>query len=319
VDVEAHDDYLKGRFLWNQRTYQSLREALTFFERAIARDSTYAEAYAGLADTYVVLPAFGPAAPQDANSKAKRAAERALALDSTLAEAHNALAFARMVGDYDWRGAETEFRRALELDPNYANAHAWYSDELLSLGRLEAALAEKDRACSLDPLSRTICPEFARTLFYVGRYDDALRRLQSALSADPTFARTYVILCRAYLAKRMLREAVAACEQGVTLSGRESYATGLLAYAYGEAGDSGRAQAILRELAARKRREYVSALGIAVAHLGTRDTVGALTWLDSAIANRDARVLVSIGEPIWAPLRSNPRLVHLRQRLGLPP
>ncbi len=319
VNVDAHDDYLKGRFLWNQRTYQSLRDALTFFERAIARDSSYAEAYAGLADTYVVLPAFGPAAPRDAFSRAKHAAERALALDSTLAEAHNALAYSRLVGDYDWSGAEKGFRRALELDPNYANAHAWYSDELLWLGHLNEALTEKERACSLDPLSRIICLEFARNLFYVGRYDDALRRLQSALAVDPTFARTYVILCRVYLAKGMLREAVAACEQGATRSARESWATGLLGYTYAEAGDRVRAQAILRELDTRRRHEYVSSLGIAVAHLGTGDTVGALAWLDSAIAAHDPRTLESIGEPIWAPLRAHPHLVRLRQRLGLTP
>jgi serine/threonine-protein kinase len=319
LDAEAHDDYLRGRFLWNQRTYQSLRDALTYFEHAIARDSAYAEAYAGLADTYVVLPAFGPAAPREAFSHAKRAAGRALALNGMLAEAHTSLAFALANGDYDWPGAETEFRRALELDPNSANAHAWYSDMLLWLGRREEALAEKARACSLDPLSRIICLEFARDLFYVGRSDDALRRIQAALSVDPTFARTYVVLCRVYLAKRMLREAVAACDQGVTLSRRESFATGLLAYAYGEAGDRRRAQDILHELAARRRHEYVSALGIAIAHLGTRDTAGALAWLDSAVTAHDPRALVSIGEPIWSPLRSDPRLVRLRQRVGLTP
>src|SRR4030095_4238263 len=177
----------------------------------------------------------------------------------------------------------------------------------------------KERACSLDPLSRIICLEFARNLFYVGRYDDALRRLRSAVAVDPTFARTYVILCRVYLAKRMVREAVQACEQGVNLSGRESWATGLLGHAYAEAGDRGRAQVILRELDDRRRREYVSALGIAVAHLGTGDTVGALAWLDSAIAAHDQRTLESIGEPIWAPLRTHPHLVQLRQRLGLTP
>ncbi len=319
VNVDAHDDYLKGRFLWNQRTYQSLRDAASFFERAIARDSEYAEAYAGLADTYVVLPAFGPAPPQDAFSRAKLAAQHALALDSTVAEAHNSLAYARLVGDYDWSGAEYEFRRALELNPSYANAHAWYSDELLWLGRSNEALAEKERACSLDPLSRIICVEFARNLFYVGRYDDALRRLQSAVAVDPTFARTYVVLCRVYLAKRQLREAVAACDQGATLSGRESWATALLGHAYGEAGDRGRAQAILRELEARRRREYVSPLGIAVARLGTGDTVGALAWLDSAVAGHDPRTIESIGEPIWAPFRSHPHLIRLRQRLGLGP
>jgi TolB-like protein len=319
VDVTAHDDYLKGRFLWNQRTYESLRAAVTFFERALARDSAYAQAYAGLADTYVVLPAFGPAAPNDAFSRAKWAAARALALDSTLAEAHNSLAYARFVGDYDWPGAEMEFQRAIELDPNYATAHAWYSDELLVLGRLTDALSEKERACSLDPLSRIACLEMARNLFYVGRYDDALERLQSRIAVDPTFARTYVVLCRVYLAKHMLREAVAACEQGTTLSGRESFATGLLAHAYAVAGNRPKAQAVLQELETRRRSEYVSSLGIALAHLGAGDADGALAWLDSAIEAHDPRVLESIGEPIWAPLKDDPRLARVRRRLNLGP
>jgi tetratricopeptide (TPR) repeat protein len=318
VDVTAHDDYLRGRSFWNQRTYQSLRTAVTFFERAIARDSGYAQAYAGLADTYVVLPAFGPAEPHEAFARAKWAAARALALDSTLAEAHNSLAYARMVGDYDWPGAEREFRRAIELDPSYATAHSWHSDLLLWLGRTKDAVAEKEAACSLDPLSRVGCLELARNLFYVGRYDAALRQLQSLLSMDPTFARTYVVLCRVYLAKRMLREAVAACEQGSTLSGRESFATGVLAYAYARAGDRVHAQDVLRDLEERKRREYVSWLGLAVAHLGVGDTAGALTLLDSAVAKHDPRALESIGEPIWA-LRDNQHLVRLRQRLKMQP
>jgi len=319
ADVDAHDAYLKGRFFWNQRTFQSLGTALTFFEKAVARDSTYAQAYAGLADTYVVIPAFGPAVPKEAFSRAKQAAERALALDSTLAEAHNSLAYVRLVGDYDWPGAEREFRRAIELDPNYATAHSWYSDELLWLGRLKEAVAEKERACSLDPLSRIPCLEQARNLLYIGQYDDALRQLQARLELDPTFARTYIVLCRVYLAKHMLREAVAACEQGTTLSGRESFATGLLAHAYAMAGDRTKARGVLRELEGRRRREYVSSLGIALAHLGAGDNSGALAWLDSAIAAHDPRALESIGEPIWAPLKNDPRLAQLRRRLSLGP
>jgi eukaryotic-like serine/threonine-protein kinase len=317
TNVSAHDAYLRGRFLWNQRTFQSLGAAVTFFERAITQDSAYAQAYAGLADTYVILPAFGPAVPKDAYASAERAAQRALALDSTLPEAHNALAYARLLGEYDWQGAEREFRRAIELDPSYATAHAWYSDELVWLGRVREAVAEKELACSLDPLSRVVCLELARNLFIAGQYDDALRRLLTAVEADPSFARTYVVLCRVYLAKRALREAVGACDEGVRLSARESFAMGILAHAYAVAGDRARAEAVLRELEDRKRREYVSLLGIAIAHLGLGDTTAAVAWLDSAVTEHDPRALESIAEPIWGPLRADPRLARLRRRVGL--
>src|SRR5262249_39629239 len=146
TDLGAHDLYLEGRYEWNQSTDTSLRRAASYFARAVARDSTYAQAYVGLADAYKRLALFGVVRPRDAYPPAKRAAERALALDSALAEAHASLGDALMLGDYDWRGSEAEYRRTLLLNPSYANAHNAYANLLRLLGRLDEAAAERERA-----------------------------------------------------------------------------------------------------------------------------------------------------------------------------
>ncbi|MDQ3881513.1 MAG: protein kinase, partial [Chloroflexota bacterium] len=230
-DLEAYNLYLQGRYVWNRRTYESLLKAARYFERAVERDSTYAQAYAGLADAYVLLPAYGPARPKEAFSKARRAAERALALDSTLAEAHTSLAYSLELADYDWAGAEAAFRRAIALNPNYATAHHWYAEYLSIVGRHQEALAEFERARALDPLSRIISADRGLALARAGRYDDAIRELRATLELDPNFFVTHVFLCSAYLSKRRPREAVPECERAAALS-RRNGGLGHLAYAY---------------------------------------------------------------------------------------
>jgi tetratricopeptide (TPR) repeat protein len=316
-DLEAHDLYLRGRFLWNQRTYESLLKAASFFERAIQRDSTYAQAYAGLADTYLILSAFGPVRPTEAIPKAKAAALRALILDSSLAEAHTSLGYARMLGEYDWQGAEAEFRRAIALNPNYATAHHRYADYLLARGQLEDALAAFERAHALDPLSRIISAEMGAALAYAHRYDDALRQLRATLELDPNFAVTHFWLCWVYVWKRLPREAIPACERSVALSGRNLGLDGLAA-AYAGSGDTAKAAAIVRELEARSRREHVSPATIARARMGLGDTARAFAWLDRAVAARDLHLTEHSFAPIWDPVRADPRFARLLERLRRP-
>jgi serine/threonine protein kinase/tetratricopeptide (TPR) repeat protein len=317
ADVDAHDLYLQGRFLWNQRTREALLRAAQYFERAVGRDSAYAQAYAGLADTYVVLPYFGAVRPTKAFATAKRAAERALALDSTLAEAHTSLAEVRMIGDYDWPGAEEEYRRAIALDPNYATAHQWYANYLGAVGRLDEAVAEAERAHALDPLSRVIAIDLVNQLMATHHYDDALRELRTILELDPNYALTHDGLCSLYLVRRAPRQAVAECEraEGLVASDRGA---GRLAYAYAAAGDRARAAAILGELEARRRRAYVRPTAIAMAHLGLGDTATAFAWLDSAVAEHDPGVIYLSGGPLWDPMHGE-RFARLRTRMGLPP
>jgi len=318
TDLEAHDLYLQGRFEWNQSTDSSLRRAASYFARAVARDSTYAQAYLGLADTYKRLAFFGSVRPRDAYPPAKRAAERALALDSALAEAHASLGDALMLGDYDWRGSEAEYRRTILLNPSYAIAHNSYANLLRLLGRPDEAAAERERARALDPLSRLNEAELGRDLEMVRRFDDALRQLRTTLELDPNFARAHVYLCLVYLSKRTPREATGECERAVALSGG-SQGKGPLAYAYAASGDRSKATAILRELEADSRRKYVPPWEMAVAYLGLGDVDRTFAWLDSAYTARDPWVTLALDEPIWDPVRGDPRFARLRARMGLPP
>jgi TolB-like protein/tetratricopeptide (TPR) repeat protein len=317
-DPAAHDLYLQGRFLWNQRTYEALRSAARYFERAIERDSNYAEAYAGLADSYLLLPQTGHAPPNDMFPKARRTAERALALDSTIAEAHASLALLRAYS-YDWRGAEVEFRRAIALNRSYATAHQWYSSYLGAVGRREQSLAELERARALDPLSRVIARNLGVRLATLGRYDEALQQIRSALELDPNLAGTHISLCWVYRLRHLYQEAIRACERGVAIEGPNEARMGLVANVYAAAGDTARAAKIVRDLEARSRREYVSPLEIAIGYLGLGDTDRMFAWLDSAYAARDPFLITSINLPVWDQVRVDPRFTRLRARMGLPP
>jgi TolB-like protein len=318
TDPAAHDLYLQGRFLWNQRNHESLLRAARYFERAAARDSSYAEAYAGLADTYVLLPLYGSTRPTDAYPRAEAAALRALALDSTGAEAHASLGLVRMYANYDWGAAEAEFLRAIALNPSYATAHHWYGDYLRAVGRLEESLAATERARVLDPLSRIIAADLSYTLLVNRRYDDAIRQARAALELDPTFERGLNYLCVAYLYKRMPREATTACERAAVLSGR-TLSMGRLAIAYAAAGERAKALGVLRELEAGSRRRYVSPYQIAMAQLGLGDTARTFEWLERGYAVRDPYLTINLFEPLWDPVRSDPRFEQLLGRLGLPP
>jgi serine/threonine protein kinase/tetratricopeptide (TPR) repeat protein len=315
-ELEAHDLYLEGRYELNQRTYESLRRAESYFDRAVAEDSTYARAYEGLADTYSRLPLFGPVRPREAYQQAKRAAERALALDSALDGAHAALGDALMLGDYDWYRSEAEYRRTILLNPSYAIAHNSYANLLRLLGRLEEAVVEREQARSLDPLSRPISAEVGRDLEMVRRFDDALRQLRTTLESDSTFARAHLYLCLAYLSKRAPREATSECQRAVALSGRYQ-GLGPLAYAYAASGDRPKAIAILHELEDRSRREYVAPWEMAVGYLGLGNVDQTFAWLDSAYTARDPLVTLGLSEPIWDPIRGDSRFAALRARMGL--
>jgi eukaryotic-like serine/threonine-protein kinase len=315
-ELEAHDLYLEGRYELNQRTYESLRRAESYFDRAVAEDSTYARAYEGLADTYSRLPLFGPVRPREAYQQAKRAAERALALDSALDGAHAALGDALMLGDYDWHRSEAEYRRTILLNPSYAIAHNSYANLLRLLGRLEEAVVEREQARSLDPLSRPISAEVGRDLEMVRRFDDALRQLRTTLESDSTFARAHLYLCLAYLSKRSPREATSECQRAVALSGRYQ-GLGPLAYAYAASGDRPKAVAILHELEDRSHREYVAPWEMAVGNLGLGNVDQTFAWLDSAYTARDPFVTLGLSEPIWDPIRGDSRFAALRARMGL--
>jgi serine/threonine protein kinase len=317
VDPQAHDLYLQGRFFWNRRTPESLRTAARYFERAIARDSGYAEAYAALADAYVLFPSYFVTVPREGYPKAKAAAMRALALDSTLGSVHTTLGAIRQSYEWDWNGAEQSFRRAIALDPSYATAHQWYGEYLSSLGRHQEALAEADSAVALDPLSSVIRTDKGGDLVRARRYDAAIAELRATIDVDPSFVPGHNYLGWAYLAKGMRAAAVAELDTTVRLSGR-GLGMGRLAFAYAASGKRDSALRIIRELTDRSRHEYVASFQFALAYAGLGDRERALAWLEKSAELREPFLVSSIlTEPLFDSLRSDPRFAQLRTRMGL--
>ena len=317
ADLTAYDLYLKGRHAVNQRTGASLLQAMDYFEQAIARDPRFAQAYAGLADAYVLLPVYSATNPSETWPKGRAAAERALALDSTLAEAHTTLAYGNFLFDWDWRAAEQGFRRAIALNPAYATAHHWYGDYLGGRGNLEGYLQELRRAQALDPLSRQIGTEVGRALYALRRNDEAVAQLQQVLRADPEFASAHVTLGRVYIQQGRLAEAIGEFQKGVELRGRRASDVAELAYAYAVAGKRSEAQRLLAELEGRSRREYVPTLPFAIVYMGLGEDGRAFDWLERGVAEHNPDLAESIFYPRFDPLRSHPRYAPLLQALGL--
>jgi adenylate cyclase len=321
ANLEAYSLYLQGRYLWNQRTAEALERAVRLFEQAIAKDPRFARAYAGLADSYVLLPYYeGSAVPKEADAGARRAAETALSLDSTLAEAHTTLAYIKM-HQWDWRGAEQSFRQAIRLAPGYAVAHHWYADYLgKATGRFQEALREREIAHSLDPLSRIIATELGLTLYLLRRYDEAIARLKQVLELDPNFAFAHQRLGEVYLRKGLHVEAIAALERAADLGLKaHPLIEALLAYAYAASGDRTRAAQIVRELTRRAARGDIPPFAIALAHTGVGDKEQAFAWLDKAAAARDPNLTLRWSSPLLDPLRADPRFTRLLRRMGLNP
>jgi TolB-like protein/DNA-binding SARP family transcriptional activator len=317
TDLMAYDLYLKGRQAMNQRSSGGMVQALAYFDQAIARDPRFAQAFAGLADAYLLLPGYNVATSSEAWPKSRAAAERALALDSTLAEAHTTLAYGKFMFDSDWRAAENGFRRAIALNPDYPTAHHWYGDFLGGRGDLEGFLQEIRRAEELDPLSRQIGTEVGRALWALGRSDEAVTQLQQVLRADPAFAEAHVTLGRVYLQQGRLEEAIGEFQKGVELRGRDALDVAELASAYAVAGNRSEAERLLVELQGRSRREYFQPTVFAVVYIALGQHGRAFDWLDRAAAEHDGCLAEFIFYPIFDPLRSHPRYAALLQALAL--
>ncbi len=204
LDPEAHEDYLRGRFHWSRRTAPELKAAVRYFDSAIARDPNYARAYAGLADAYALISSYHFAPAMEAIPKARVAALKALQLNNDLAEAHTSLALIHENYDYDWKNAEKEFRRAIDLDPNYATAHQWYAEMLAFQGRFEQALDESTRALQLDPRSLIIATDRAAIFYFARQYDRAIEELRAVQAVDPSFEQAHIII-GAYIQKKCFR------------------------------------------------------------------------------------------------------------------
>ena len=318
INPEAHEAYLKGRYFWNKRTGEGVRKGIEYFEQAIRIDPNYAVAYAGLAESYVVLNGHRFLPPTQAYPKVRAAALKALELDASLAEAHTALGSYKWEYEWDKSGAEKEFKRAIELNPSYATAHQWYGEELAALGREEEALAEVKRAQELDPLSLPI-GVVAGWIIYVGRdYDRAIDQYHRALDMDPNFAIAHLYLGRAYVQKGNLEQGIVEGETATRLSGGHPFYMAWLGYAYARAGNRNEALRILQHLKAISRQKYVAAHDVAAIYAGLGEQSRAIAWLNKAYDERSYTVLQLEVEPEFDSLRSDPRFRDLVHRIGLP-
>ncbi len=317
-NIEAYQLYLQGRQLWNRRTGETLQQAVKYFEESIAKDPGYALAYAGLADCYVSLPWYAGMPLREAMPKLRAAAAKALELDSSLADPHAALADAKANFDWDWSGAEAEFRRAIALDPNYSSARYWLVASVLrSLRRFDEALAEIKRAQELDPLSPIINLNVGESLSLVGQSDLAIQVLQKQIAWDPTFLQARKALGTVYYHAGKLPEAVTELETMHRLDAGRTYRSDALGFVYARAGRTNEARTILRQLQELQRQGRDYRVGIALVQHGFGDEEGALASLEQAAEDRAPGLTTVNYESFWNDLRPHPRAQAILKRMNL--
>jgi DNA-binding winged helix-turn-helix (wHTH) protein/tetratricopeptide (TPR) repeat protein len=318
--AEAYHAYLKGRYYWNKQTAEGLQKSVEHFEQAVALDSNYARAYAGLADAYNLIGAWGGVPPSLVLPKAQELALKAVAIDGTLAEAHTALGGIKAIYDWDWAGAEAEFKRAIELSQGYAGAYQAYAMVCLSpQGRLDEALAQIEHAQGLDPLSLFINASVGMVLNYAGRNDEAIEQLQKVIDLEPGFYLSHWCLGYAYEQIGSYEEAVASCQKARVLSGANSSTTRSLAHLYAVMGKREEAEDLLRELIETSQHRYVSPYDVAGIYAGLGDKERALKYLQAAYEDHSGALVWVKVDKTFATLRAEPLFKELLQRLNLEP
>jgi TolB-like protein/Flp pilus assembly protein TadD len=315
-NTEAHQLYLKGRFFWNKRTGNDLKKSIDYFNQAIAADPSYALAYGGVADAYVLLPSYTAGTPRECYPKAEAAAKKALELDDKLAEAHTSLALAIWLYDFDFSQATREFQRAIELNPNYAAAHQQYGNNTLSaLGRFDEAIVEGKRAVELDPLSLIINTDLGTNYLYARRYDEAIAQLRKTLEMNPGFYYAYLYLGQALEMKGARDTAIAEYQKARALND-DPAVLGLLAHAYAFSDNKIEAGKILEQLVQLSKQRYVAAYSFALVYLGLGDKEEALRWLEKSHQDRAGSDIGYIRvDPLLDPLRGDPRFEALAEEI----
>jgi TolB-like protein/Tfp pilus assembly protein PilF len=317
ADPEAYQLYLKGKFYWNNRTGAALKQAADFYEQAIAKDPNYALAYSGLAETYVLFSSYGVASAPDSMPQAKAAAMRALEIDEQLAEAHTALGF--YLSNYEWdrEGSEKEYRRAIELRPNYSTAHHWLGADLGNVRRFDEGIAELKRAEELDPLSSIIGTNLGDNLRLARRYDDAIAQYKRVIGRSPKFSYAHLALARAYGLKGMYPEALAEMQKTLELD-PDTSDRGWMGFLMARAGRRDDALRILIELKEGASRKYIPNDGIAVIYLALGNKQDALDYLEKHMAERAETASIYAVDPDLDELRAEPRFKAMLKRMNLP-
>ena len=314
VNPEAYELYLKGRFFWNKRTGEDLRKAIDYFKQATTKDPDYALAYAGLADSYLLLPNYGGASSKEALPPARAAAKKALELDDSLAEAHASLGLLATI-ELDLDRATSELERAVQLKPNYATAHHWFALSLMTLGRYAPAIAEGKRAVELDPLSLIINADFSWIYFCARRYDEAEAQARKTLEMDPRFFLAHYYLGTALQLKGHLNEAIPEFRKAFE-SNNDPYSLGILGQAYARSGQKEDARKILTRLNEQRNARRVAPYAMALVYLGLGDKERAIDELDRGYRDGETNYLFVIKvDPLLDDLRGDPRFEALVQKI----
>ena len=317
-DRAAYQLYLQGRYQWNKRTLDGLQESIDYFQQAVQRDPRYALAYAGQADAYALIADFNVLPAREVLPKVKAAAAKALELDETGAEAHTSLAWAKF-HEWDWAGAEKEFKRAIELNPSYPTAHSWYGEFLMTQKRFDEALPEMNRAVELAPLSAVLNLALGYRLYYARQYSEAIDQIEKTLAMDPKVAAAHVFLGRAYEQKNAYAEAIAELRKALDLSEGDTNELAALGHAYAISHQDTEARKILDELKERSQQTYVQPSLIAMIYTGLGQKDEAFDWLQKAYEDRAAGLLYLKVDPAFDNVRSDARFTDLMRRLGLSP
>jgi serine/threonine-protein kinase len=313
----AYQFYLQGRFFWNKRSEQGLKTAIKYFEQAIEKDPHYALAWAGIADSYSLLGEFGNIPRKELYPKARAAVNKALEIDNRLAEVHTSLASILMLREWDWVNSAKEFKLALELNPNYATAHHWYSQWFLDMGRLEESLQMISRAAELDPVSQAILKDKGLTLYYNRQYDEAIEMARKTLELDPNYAAAHRLLSLAYQGKERFDESITENEKWGRLTGNKVETAITLAQLHAVSGKADEARKLIEDV---KRNKLVAEQihrGLALVHAALGEIDRAFECLEESYEHHEESILSLKVDPKMDPLRSDPRFLVLLKKIGV--
>jgi len=317
-NADAYQLYLKGLYHWNKRSPEALPTSVEYFKRAIDADPAYALAYAGLADAYSLMSFMNMVPPREAMPRSKAAAAQALTIDGNLAQAHISLAYASFTYDFDWPAATRHFDQAIALDREAVMNHFFYPFYLSVAGRSEEAVSVARRALDRDPVSASASHTLAAQLALSRHADEAIEQCRRTIELDPNYAAAYAVLGGVFAAKGMYKEALPPTQQAATLTRGAALALANVGYVRARLGQREEARRVLQQLAAASKERYTPGLAFAIVHVGLGENDQALNWLEKAYEERFNRLAYLRREPVWDPLRPDPRFTDLLRRINLP-